>query len=156
MSTSSFTVTLPDAWRMVDPADPFIEAYSELQLPVAQVMQAVMHSQQQPEFMAALVAGVADESGTVTELLMASLTAIAYDTDTVPEDVLAGPRSELITNVEVSDGKPISLLTMTIPVHSADRRTTVLMNFATPNLPRADEFEAEFRVIAENATVHSR
>lgn len=154
MSTSHLDITLPETWQVVDPHDPYIEVWEQLDEPLPQMMRSIMRSKEKVEFAAGLLAGLADDEGNLSELLIASLTAASYDTDTMPEAARTESSAALVNGIPFGE-QQVSLLTLTIPVTSDDGRTTVLLNFATPNLPRAAEFDRSFRDIAATAVVHN-
>lgn len=154
MSSSHLEVVLPESWQRVDPSDPYIEAWEGLNEPLPQLMRSVMSSPERLQFAAGMCAALVDDDGTPTELLIASLTAYSYFTETMPEDVQSQASAALVNRIPFA-GQEISLLMLTVPVASDDGRTTVLLNFATPNLYRAEEFETSFRAIAATAIVHN-
>lgn len=142
-------LTLPPEWEvMVDaaddaPSDPALGAAVNL------AQHSFAHGGRKPDVTAGLVAAV-DASGVAT-VLIATLTAWVYTTNSLPKLPPDSSQPSVIRGVLVAPDAPVDFLVLSCRVDSSDGLTTGLLHFSSPNLPLQEELVDTFRAIASTA-----
>jgi hypothetical protein len=92
-------------------------------------------------------------SGVPIEIVIASLVAWSYASDSLPADAAALDGGTVLRGIETSPGVRADYYVLTLPVVSQDGAVTSLLTFSTPNLPLTKPMDEAFRSIWATASV---
>jgi len=147
-----FAVDLPEPWAVSDPRAvqrlSVMEGTSSAGTAVREALsgETLIGA---PDMVAHLLQFVADETGAIVTVLMASCTVWVYRVAD-----LSGPITEqqsIARAVELAPGVGADFYELAVPVPSSDGELVALLAFATPNIPLAEELANNFRAIATTA-----
>jgi hypothetical protein len=147
-----FSVDLPQPWAVSDGTAQERLSLFDRSPDVGSAVRAALAEEKQvgsPDLVASMLQFVADESGDVAAVLMASCTIWIYRVSD-----LSGPIAEqqsVARDVQLTPGVGADFYELTVPVTSSDGELVALLAFSTPNVPLADDLAQNFRAIAATA-----